>query len=112
MYYKTADKSKEKILTVRVNTDFIEKIDKLAKKLGMTRSKLIKRAIEKALEEFKRESADEITRATALMIEGKSMKPSSEEWKKIEFKLESPEHTHKTLKEAMKFIRGREWEES
>ncbi|MGH7890609.1 MAG: ribbon-helix-helix protein, CopG family, partial [Thermodesulfobacteriota bacterium] len=63
MYYKSGDKQKEKILTLRANTDFIDKIDKLAKKLGMTRSKLIKKAIERALEDFKRESADDITRA-------------------------------------------------
>ena len=111
MYYKTEDKSKEKILTFRVNTDFIESIDKVAKELGITRSELIKKAIEKALEEYTRESTDEITRATSLMMQDKSIKLSSEEWEKIEHKLKSSAPIHKSLKEAMGFLRGRDWEE-
>lgn len=112
MYYKGENKSKEKILTVRANADFIERINKTAKKLGITRSKLIKKGIEKALEESSRESADEITRATALMMRGKSMRSSPEEWEKIEYKLKGSAPIHKTLKEAMEFLRGRGWEES
>jgi predicted transcriptional regulator len=88
MYYKPEKKVKERILTVRVSADLVESIDKVAKKLGVTRSKLIKTAMEKVLEELSKESSDDIARATALMAQGKHIKHSPEEWKKIERKLE------------------------
>lgn len=108
MYYKPENKAKERILTIRVSADLVESIDKVAKKLGLTRSKLIKKAMERALEELTKESPDDISRATALMSQGKHIKHSPEEWKKIERKLEDSDPAHKTLKEAMKFIRGRD----
>lgn len=112
MYYKPENKTKERILTVRVSADLIESIDRVAKKLGVTRSKLIKKAMERTLKELSKENSDDIARATALMAQGKHIKHSPEEWKDIERKLEGSAPAHKTLKEAMEFIRGRDWEES
>jgi predicted DNA-binding protein len=109
MYYNTS--SKEKILTVRISKTLAEKIDNTAKKVGITRSELIKKGIEKALEEMEDKDTDEIKRATALMMQGKSVKLPPSVWKDIESKLKESVPIHHTLKEAMEFIRGREWQE-
>lgn len=93
------------VLTLRIDKEFIKKLDSLSKVRGKSRSSLIKEMLEKALEQ----EGLFVEQATLAMKKGG--KPDIEiNWEAIDKELEKSSPFFESVEEAMGYSRKRIWE--
>ena len=92
------------VLTLRIDKEFIKKLDGISKVRGTNRSALVKEILEKALEQ----EGLFVEQATLAMKKGG--RPDVEiDWKAIDKELEMSSPFFKSVEEAMGYSRKRIW---
>ena len=92
------------VLTLRIDKEFIKKLDSISKVRGTNRSALVKEMLEKALEQ----EGLLVDQATLAMKKGG--KPDVEiDWEAIDKELERSSPFFKSVEEAMGYSRKRIW---
>lgn len=94
------------VLTVRTDEELLRKLERLAKRRGVTRSALVKQLLQEALEEHTESSLERLQEAVRALREGRKL-PKAADWARIEEELEETEPAFPTVEAAIAASRGR-----
>lgn len=100
-----------KVLSVKIEEELLQKLEKVAKAKGVSKSFLVKKGVGLILKKKPQELENDLLRKITEALKMDSHLPVSADWKVVEKELATTTSPWRSLKEAMKASRKRKWDE-